>query len=98
MSPDRSQATCWLWVCGWSNGALRAGMPARWVTADEAYGQDTKFRVALQELRVGYVLAVPRSQRTPTEGGSARADALIAFAPEQAWKISQEGHQYRYRH
>ncbi|WP_155387975.1 IS701 family transposase [Catellatospora paridis] len=66
--------------------ALRAGMPARWVTADEAYGQDSKFRLALQELRVGYVLAVPRSQKIPTEGGSARADALIAFAPEEAWK------------
>ncbi|MEV4418274.1 hypothetical protein [Catellatospora sp. NPDC049609] len=35
---------------------------------------------------ISYVLAVPRSQKIPTEGGSARADALIAFAPEQAWK------------
>jgi hypothetical protein len=27
--------------------ALDAGVPARWVTADETYGQDHKFRVFL---------------------------------------------------
>jgi len=66
--------------------ALDAGMPASWVTADEAYGQDSKFRLGLQKRQVGYVLAVPRSQKVPTEGGAARADALAAAAPELAWK------------
>ncbi|WP_369122439.1 transposase [Micromonospora deserti] len=45
--------------------ALDAGVSARWVTADEAYGQDSKFRIELQQRRVGYVLAVPRSRRSP---------------------------------
>jgi SRSO17 transposase len=66
--------------------AIDAGMPASWVTADEAYGQDSKFRLWLQQRRVGYVLAVPRSQKIPTDDGSARADALAAAAPALAWK------------
>lgn len=66
--------------------AIAAGLPARWVTADEAYGQDSKFRTWLQEQRVGYVLAVPRSQRIPTAVGSSRPDALAAGAPIAAWK------------
>jgi SRSO17 transposase len=66
--------------------ALDADVPASWVAADEAYGQDSKFRLALQQRQVGYVLAVPRSQKIPTNGGSARADALAAAAPDLAWK------------
>ncbi|MFG2638731.1 transposase [Streptomyces sp. NPDC048362] len=30
-----------------------AGLPAAWVTADEAYGQEGKFRRLLEELGVG---------------------------------------------
>jgi SRSO17 transposase len=66
--------------------ALDAGMPARWVTADEAYGNDSKFRHWLQARHVGYVLAVACRQKVPTAGGSARADALAAAAPRLAWK------------
>jgi SRSO17 transposase len=66
--------------------AFDAGLPARWVTADEAYGQDSKFRLWLQERHIGYVLAVPCSQKVPTDSGSARADFLAAHAPALAWK------------
>ncbi|MFI1996271.1 IS701 family transposase [Actinoplanes sp. NPDC020271] len=66
--------------------ALDAGMPAGWVTADEAYGGDSKFRIALQRRRVGYVVAVACRQKIPTEPGSARADTLTAAAPVLAWK------------
>jgi SRSO17 transposase len=66
--------------------AFAGGLSARWVTADEAYGKDGKFRAWLQRRRVGYVLAVPCNQKIPTEGGSARADALAARAPISAWK------------
>ncbi|WP_426514690.1 IS701 family transposase [Dactylosporangium sp. McL0621] len=61
---------------------MDAGLPAKWVTADEAYGKDAKFRHWLQQRRTGYVLAVAKNQRIPTERGSARADA----APVLAWK------------
>ncbi|MET8312460.1 IS701 family transposase [Micromonospora sp. NPDC005173] len=66
--------------------ALDAQMPAKWVTADEAYGSDSKFRIALQQRRIGYVVAVACRQKIPTETGSARADALAAAAPVPAWK------------
>ena len=46
--------------------ALDAGVPAAWVTADEAYGQDYKFRTWCEQRRIGYVVAVPRSQTTPS--------------------------------
>ncbi len=72
--------------------ALDAGvLPGRWVTADEAYGQDSKFRLGLQQRRIGYVLAVPCNQKIPTEGGTARADALAAHAPIAAWKRRSAG-------
>ncbi len=56
--------------------ALEAGVPARWVTTDEAYGQDSKFRTWLESRRIGYVVAVPRSQPVPAGPGTTRASAL----------------------
>jgi SRSO17 transposase len=66
--------------------ALDAGVPASWVTADEAYGKDYKFRSWLEGRRVGYVVAVPCNQVVPGSTGTCRADALAAHAPAQAWK------------
>src|SRR5215471_2903662 len=75
--------------------ALDAGVPARWATADEAYGQDHKFRVFLERRRLGYVVAVPCSQSTGAGTGygntGSRADALAAAAPSQAWKRLSAG-------
>jgi SRSO17 transposase len=45
--------------------ALDAGVPAAWVTADEAYGGDSKFRSWLEDRRIGYVVAVPANQTIP---------------------------------
>jgi SRSO17 transposase len=66
--------------------ALDAGVPAAWVTADEAYGKDGKFRAWLEQRRVGYVVAVPKSQAVAGDGGASRADVLAAHAPGRAWK------------
>jgi SRSO17 transposase len=66
--------------------ALDAGVPAAWITADEAYGQDYKFRTWCEKRRIGYVVAVPRSQTIPAGTGSSRADHAVTQAPEQAWK------------
>ncbi|NUV84535.1 IS701 family transposase, partial [Streptomyces sp. CAI-155] len=61
--------------------SLAAGLPADWVTADEAYGQEWKFRRLLEELGVGYVVAVPKSQQVKSLAGFWRIDELIAQAP-----------------
>jgi SRSO17 transposase len=59
--------------CGCSAAPSTVAYRPRWVTTDEAYGKDVKFRAWLQRRRVGYVLAVACNQRIPTQGGSARA-------------------------
>jgi SRSO17 transposase len=66
--------------------ALDAGMPASWVTADEAYGREGSFRNWLEQRRTGYVAAVPKSQAVAGDAGKSRADVLTAHAPGQAWK------------
>ena len=54
--------------------ALAAGVPARWVTADEVYGADPCLRADLEIQRVGYVLAVGCDRRVPTAVGPVRVD------------------------
>jgi SRSO17 transposase len=66
--------------------ALDAGVPAAWVTADEAYGGDYKFRTWLEQRRLGYVVAVACNQTIPAVAGTSRADVLVAQAPDEAWK------------
>jgi len=66
--------------------ALDAGVPAGWVTADEAYGGDYKFRTWLEARRVGYVVAVACNQTIPAVAGTSRADVLVSQAPAEAWK------------
>ncbi|MFC6082312.1 IS701 family transposase [Sphaerisporangium aureirubrum] len=72
--------------------AIEAGVPAAWVTADEAYGQEYKFRVFLEQYRIGYVVAVPRSQAISAGlGPRARAESLVAEVPASAWKRLSAG-------
>ncbi len=61
-------------------------MPARWIAADEAYGQDYRFRRAIEQLGVGYVLAVPKSQQVRAFGTVRWIDELIGMAPQTAWE------------
>ncbi len=65
---------------------LAAGLPAQWVTADEARGQEWKFRCLLEELGVGYVVTVPKAQQVKSLAGFWRIDELFAQAPEEAWQ------------
>ncbi|AGS68932.1 IS4 family transposase [Streptomyces collinus Tu 365] len=65
---------------------MAAGLPAKWVTADEAYGQDWHFRRLLEQLDIGYVVAVPKSQQIKSLAGIWRIDQLIDEAPGDAWQ------------
>jgi SRSO17 transposase len=59
--------------------ALEAGVPAAWVAADEVYGNDTKFRWALEAREQAYVVAV-------------RSDYPVStwppFGPPDRWTIA----------
>jgi len=70
---------------------LDAGVPARWVTADEVYGADPGLRAELERRRVGYVLAVARDYRVPTAAGPIRADMLTLQLPRRAWQPLSAG-------
>ena len=70
---------------------IAAGLPAAWVTADEAYGQDWSFRRLLEQLDVGYVVAVPKSQQIKSLAGFWRIDQLIEEAPADAWQTLSSG-------
>lgn len=66
--------------------ALDAGAEAPRVTGDEAYGQDTQLRAALETRRTGYVLAVARSVRVRINSGRTpiRADMVADRLPDTA--------------
>jgi len=71
--------------------ALHAGVPARWVTGDEVYGNDPGLRAECEVQRIGYVLAIGCDRRVPTEAGPIRADALVAGLPRWAWQQLSAG-------
>jgi SRSO17 transposase len=76
---------------GMLSRALRAGVPARWATGDEVYGNDPSLRAECEAQRIGYVLAVGCDRRVPTPTGPIRADALVAGLPRGAWQQLSAG-------
>ncbi|MEU0739017.1 IS701 family transposase [Streptomyces sp. NPDC006134] len=73
--------------------ALGAGVKARWVTGDEAYGQDPQLRAALEARGTGYVMAVARSTRVRINSGrtTIRADTVAGRLPATAWQRQSAG-------
>lgn len=72
--------------------AVTAGVPARWVTADEVYGNDPAFRAGVAALGLGYVLAVACDhQITITATIRVRVDQLAASLPTGAWQRYSAG-------
>src|SRR5664279_5310982 len=72
------------------------GVPARWVTADEVYGQHSRLRAKCEELGLSYVLAVGVNQHVIAgpgrfAGQEFRADALVAALPVQSWRTISAG-------
>ena len=64
--------------------AVAAGTPAPWVTADEVYGQHQGLRQALEQQRIGYVMAVLRTERILLPCGPATVGELAVLLPCQA--------------
>jgi SRSO17 transposase len=71
--------------------ALRGGVRAAWVTGDEVYGGDGKFRQALERRRQPYVLAVRSDQSVCISFEQLRVKALVASAPAEAWQRLSAG-------
>jgi SRSO17 transposase len=67
--------------------ALAASVPFTYFLADEAYGQCRTLRSWLEERRVRYVLAIPKSEVVPLPDGRTRqARELYAIVPEEAFE------------
>jgi SRSO17 transposase len=72
--------------------AIEAGVPFRWFTADEAYGQVKYLRVWLEERDVFHVVATKCNDTLITaSAGEERADELIAALPARAWRRLSAG-------
>ncbi|PWI05913.1 IS701 family transposase [Streptomyces sp. NWU339] len=69
--------------------AVDVGVPFRWVTGDEVYGQDPVLRGWLAQRRLGYVLAIGCKHRCGPRGQNVRT--VSAILPEDAWEIRSAG-------
>lgn len=49
--------------------AVAAGVPARWVAADEVYGADPELRRAIRRTGLGYVLQIGANRWVPPPAG-----------------------------
>jgi SRSO17 transposase len=71
--------------------ALEAGVPAKWVVADEVYGSDGKLRRALEARGQAYVLAVKSNEKPTTwppyaPPGQVAVSAVAAALEPEAWQ------------
>ncbi|TDD96814.1 IS701 family transposase [Actinomadura rubrisoli] len=67
--------------------AVLGDVPFGWVTADEAYGQDTKFRLWLEAGDISHVVAVPKSAMVVSMTLSKiRVHQVVVDLPDGAWK------------
>lgn len=72
--------------------ALEADIPFGWVTADELYGQDTKFRMWLESRGVAHAVAVPTTAMVVSmELTKVRVRRLVAELDEAAWQRLSRG-------
>ena len=69
--------------------AVAAGVPFRWVTGDEAYGDNPALRAWLTDRRLAYVLAIGYRRRLGPRGQNART--LAAILPAEVWEIRSAG-------
>jgi SRSO17 transposase len=67
--------------------ARAAGVPFAWFTADEEFGQNPGLRGYLEESRIPYVMAIPKTtQFTGTNGAAVQCDELAGRLPRNTWQ------------
>ena len=67
---------------------LAAGVPAKWVTADEVYGSDSKFRCFCEESGLGYVVAISSQAHLFLTGLRCRVSEHVQQFPNKQWCIT----------
>ena len=65
--------------------AAAAGVPASWVAADSVYGSDYRFRTAVEDAGLGYVLGVRADFAAWSGLRQVRVKALAGGLPADAW-------------
>ena len=73
--------------------AIAAGVPFRWLTADEAYGEGRQLRAWLEQHEVFYVLATKRNDTAPAPCAIAESqlDDLVAALGPRSWHRRSAG-------
>jgi SRSO17 transposase len=66
--------------------AVAAGLPTKWVAADSVYGADHRFRLTLEEVGLGYVVAVRSDFAVWVGFQQVRAKNLLGRIPANAWQ------------
>ena len=65
---------------------LDAGVPAKWVTADEVYGSDRQFRRFCEDRGLGYVVAISSQTHLLLKGQRTRVDQHAERISKRAWR------------
>lgn len=71
--------------------AQQAGVPFRWVTGDEVYGNDSQMRRWLEGRKIFYVLAVSCQYQVFYEGARRWAAEIAKLLPQKGWKRMSAG-------
>lgn len=71
--------------------AFAAGVPARWVTGDAAYGRSHAFRRWLEERGHAYALSVPKTHAVWYQGRRRLVARWAEHLPNQAWRPHSAG-------
>jgi SRSO17 transposase len=71
--------------------ALQAGVPCKWLTGDEVYGNDRSLRVWLEEQELFHVMAVSSGQHVWVGFQQLRIKGLLKEIPDNAWQVVSAG-------
>jgi SRSO17 transposase len=71
--------------------AEQGGVPFRWVSGDEVYGNDGQMRRWLEGRRISYVLAVSSQYRVWYEGARRWVAEIARLLPQKGWERLSAG-------